>query len=89
MRFTQAGGKEDQADIARPARYDRDFTASSPDCHAISCRPVKPPQTDQKYLAALPDLGNIAELSMPLIAEEYGVRQASVRLVSCAGPLRR
>jgi hypothetical protein len=29
---------------------------------------VKPPQTDQKYVAAVHDLGNIAELSVPLIA---------------------
>jgi hypothetical protein len=30
---------------------------------------VKPPQTDQKYLAAVPDLGNIAELSAPVGAK--------------------
>jgi hypothetical protein len=39
---------------------------------------VKPPQTDQKYVAVVLDLGNIAELSVPLIAEEHWVRQASV-----------
>jgi len=32
---------------------------------------VQPSQTDQKDVAAVPDLGNIAELSVPLIAEEY------------------
>src|SRR5580704_8458902 len=32
------------------------------------------------------DLGNIADLSVPLIAEEYSVRQASVGLESCADP---
>jgi hypothetical protein len=47
---------------------------------------MKPPQTDQKYGAAVLDLGNIAELSVPLIAEEYWVRQASVGLVLCADP---
>jgi hypothetical protein len=37
-------------------------------------------------VAAVLDLGNIAELSVPLITEEYWVRQASVGLVSCADP---
>jgi hypothetical protein len=32
---------------------------------------VKPLQTDEQYLAAVPDSGSIAELSVPLIAEEY------------------
>jgi hypothetical protein len=50
---------------------------------------VNPLQTEQKYLAAVPDLGNIAELSVPLIAEEYWVRPVCVGLVSCAGPIRR
>jgi len=78
---------EAQADTYRVRwKYKRDFTDLSPDCHAM---PVKPPQTEQKYLAAVPDLGNIAELSVPLIAEEYWVRQVSVGLGSCAGPIRR
>ena len=47
---------------------------------------MKTPQTDQKYLAAVSDLGNIAELSVPLIAEEYWVRQASVGLVHALVP---
>jgi hypothetical protein len=34
-------------------------------------------QTDQTYVAPVLDLGNIAELSVPLIAEEDWVRQAS------------
>ena len=77
---------EAQADLPRPVEINRDCTALSPDCHAIFCRPVKLPQTEQKYLAAVPDLGNIAVLSVPLIAKEYWVRQASVGSVSCADP---
>ena len=78
MKLSQVGGKTAQPDTERVGWDRRDITASSPDCHAISCLPVKPPQTDQKYVAAVLDLGNIAELSVPLIAEEYWVRQTSV-----------
>jgi hypothetical protein len=71
MRLFQVGGKTARADTKRSGWDRRDFTASNPDCHAISCWPVKPPQTYQKYVAAVLDLGNIAVLSaaIPLTSQ--------------------
>jgi len=89
MGFSQVCKKEVQAGTSATVECNTDFNASISDCHAVSCRPVKPPQTEQKHVAAVADLDNIAEQSGSLIAEEWWVQQASVGLVSCGGSFRR
>ena len=66
--------------------YNRDFTALSPDlsCNILLTGEAASDRTE--VFGGCARLGNIAELSVPLIAEEYGVRQGSVGLVVMPWP---
>ena len=67
MKFSQVGGKEAQADTWH-VRWN--WTEISYRLEPrLSCKillTLKSPQTNQKYVAAVSDLGNIAELSVLL-----------------------
>src|SRR3954464_6131462 len=59
------------------------LTASGPGCHAVSCRPVKPAQTDRKELAKLGDSKGAFRTDTPEF-EAFG-RKYDGKLVKVTG----